>query len=544
MTEQKLVCSECGRVMVLRNRRSDGAKFWGCSGFPTCRNTRPYNPHANEPVKEFKPTSEQLAVFKYIQDPDGGDAVVEAMAGSGKTTLIIQALRFTKGKVIALAFNKRIAEWLSKIIPAHVRGSTIHSLGFACLNSALPSKPIVDEDKKYGIAKELLPNDNERFERGILVKLAACCQNTLADPTDADVVAKLIERFNIEMDGCEEKVLKLLPILLAECAKRTGVIDYDDMIWLPVILNLPVEKFDWVFVDERQDLNVAQFEFIKRLVNEYGRVVAVGDTRQSIYGFRGADVESYPRWLREMNNVKVFPLTITFRCPVSHVKLARQLAPELKAADWAEAGEVIENMPEWKATQELRDGDMVLCRINAPLVAMCYQLIRSGKKATIVGRDIGKGLIALIDKLQPVDVQDLMGKLRDYKFKEVQKLEAAGKTNQASNLEDKCDTLIALCDGVYDLSLLRARIEQIFSDKVTGIALSSVHRAKGLEADNVYILAPQLMPFPRAVAEWEQIQEKNCLYVACTRAKKKLVFIDGGVPSLLVSQNSEKAVGG
>jgi superfamily I DNA/RNA helicase len=173
---------------------------------------------------------------------------------------------------------------------------------------------------------------------------------------------------------------------------------------------------------------------------------------------------------------------------------------------------------------------MILCRINAPLVKVCYSLIKQGKTARIVGRDIGKGLIALIDRLKPWDINDLLVKLNDYKFKEIDKLEKAGRESQAEAIKDKCDTLVALTDGVNDLTTLKARIEKIFTDQISGISLSSVHRAKGLEADNIYVLKPHLMPFPKATKDWEVEQERNVMYVALTRAKKKLAFVEGEAP--------------
>jgi superfamily I DNA/RNA helicase len=171
---------------------------------------------------------------------------------------------------------------------------------------------------------------------------------------------------------------------------------------------------------------------------------------------------------------------------------------------------------EYKLMQQVQDNDMILCRINAPLVKVCYSLIKQGKKATIVGRDIGKGLIALIDRLKPWDINDLLVKLNDYKFKEIDKLEKAGRESQAEAIKDKCDTLVALTDGVNDLTTLNS--------------LSSVHRAKGLEADNIYVLKPHLMPFPKATKDWEVEQERNVMYVALTRAKKKLAFVEGEAP--------------
>ncbi|MBU2249747.1 MAG: ATP-binding domain-containing protein, partial [Gammaproteobacteria bacterium] len=120
----------------------------------------------------------------------------------------------------------------------------------------------------------------------------------------------------------------------------------------------------------------------------------------------------------------------------------------------------------------------------------------------------------------------LIKKARDYKFRESAKLERAGKTGQIQALQDKVDTLLALCNGTEDLTELRARINSIFNDtEKRGVILSSVHRAKGDEAERVWILKPELMPHPMAQQEWELEQESNLKYVAYTRSKNKLIFV-------------------
>jgi DNA helicase-2/ATP-dependent DNA helicase PcrA len=461
-------CPVCGSEMIKRHRRSDNAPFWGCSTFPKCRGTRPFvsADEVNAKPKEFKPTPEQVAIFDAVKDQNGTDIVVEALAGTGKTTTIVMALKYARGKVLFCAFNKRIADELRKRAPRHVNCATLHSVGFQTLNKALPTKPVVDNNKKRNIAKELLPEDDDetRHARSVLVKVASLVQATLTDAADRVAVMELINRYGIDTSGIngrdattyggevevhythnvEETVLEMLPRMLSICQVRTTVIDYDDMIWLPIVLRLPIEKYNWVFVDEAQDLNKSQLELVHSLVNETGRVCCVGDRHQSIYGFRGADVDAIPRLIRELNDVKVLPLTVSWRCPFSVVGLAQQMVPQFQAAPDAPEGEIEEFVSEYKLMQQVQDNDMILCRINAPLVKVCYSLIKQGKKATIVGRDIGKGLIALIDRLKPWDINDLLVKLNDYKFKEIDKLTAAGRESQAEAIKDKCDTLVAL----------------------------------------------------------------------------------------------------
>ena len=178
-----------------------------------------------------------------------------------------------------MAFNKKIAKELRSRAPRHVTCSTLHSMGYKCLRQAWSHEPVVDEYKKHNIAKDLLPGSGAetRYVRSVLVKVASLVQGTLTDPTiEADVLS-LMDRHNIDANGAELTILSTLPQLISISLSNTAVIDYEDMIYMPVVLGLPSEKYDWLFVDEAQDLNKAQLELVHRMVSEYGRVVAVCD---------------------------------------------------------------------------------------------------------------------------------------------------------------------------------------------------------------------------------------------------------------------------
>ena len=96
------------------------------------------------------------------------------------------------------------------------------------------------------------------------------------------------------------------------------------------------------------------------------------------------------------------------------------------------------------------------------------------------------------------------------------------------NKLDVINALYVLSENLTTTQELMNRIDIIFSDrkKNEGIALSTIHKAKGLEAENVYIACRSLMPSPSATQDWEITQEKNLIYVAYTRAKNTLGFLD------------------
>lgn len=180
----------------------------------------------------------------------------------------------------------------------------------------------------------------------------------------------------------------------------------------------------------------------------------------------------------------------------------------------------------------VKPGDMVICRLNAPLVRVCYRLLRQGIKAVIRGRDIGVGLLAMITRSKAKNIIDLLTYCEEYIAKESEK--NANRRNAAvviAGIQDRVDTLIAMCDGQDTIEDVKSRIEKIFSDyddrgkENPPVLLSSIHKAKGLESDRVFWLGPELCPFSYATTPEQIKQEQNLIYVAITRAKQTLIRV-------------------
>jgi len=527
-------CPQCEAPMKKRIRKSDNSFFWGCPNYfdKGCKGFRLYRDEDRAERKKIIPSKYQEAIFDWIKESKG-HAFVEAVAGSGKTSTIEMSLDYLSKKdqrqTIFCAFNRHIANELQSRVPAGVRASTIHSLGFNAINKSFDEKPMVDSKKLINIINEVLePIQFDKLQTrkvvfDILQRLIPLVKATLKNPSKRKTMEKLCERYSIETNGGFNIAFPLIEEVLTKCREYKSVIDFDDMIWLPVIEKIPVEKFKWIFVDEAQDLNACQMEFIMKMRKRGTRIVCVGDRHQSIYGFRGADFQAVPKLIKKLK-AKCLPLSICYRCGKTIVEYAKRIVPHIEAWDEQEDG-VVESLPSMQTTQEMEYGNMVMCRINAPLIPLAYRLIKMDKKVVIRGRDIGKGLINLIEKLGGTTVEELIVRIQEYRAKEMRKLALAKKENQLQTLEDKCDTLIALTEGMNSIAEIKSRIESIFSDDVTGIILSSIHRAKGLEADTTFILEPGLLPFPKAKGENQMQQEKNLEYVCYTRAKKRMVFI-------------------
>lgn len=118
----------------------------------------------------------------------------------------------------------------------------------------------------------------------------------------------------------------------------------------------------------------------------------------------------------------------------------------------------------------------------------------------------------------------------EYRTAQVAKLIQKRKTGAAQQLDDQVKTIDAVAEECKTLNELKQKIENIFSDDNEGIVFSSIHKQKGGEADTVYILESKNMPHPMAEQHFEKVQECNICYVAITRAKKELYFVDAPIP--------------
>lgn len=533
-------CPHCGSSVPVGTEIAKRAGKWGHAICPQAHAPIVIGdaPSAPAPAKPFTPSAYQVAIFDWMREGDG-HAVVEAVAGSGKTTTLVHALRFTDSaaRVCFVAFNKHIADELKTRAPAHVTVRTLHALGYANLRRIF-GKSKVDDRKierifdaypAFKIPEQADPQERAelRLLRANMTRLIALTKATLTDPANTASLAAMIATYSLDLNGDEALCVRELPRLMSDCRGDTSTVNFDDMYWLPVTLGLELERFDWLFVDEAQDMSACQIEFIKRSIAPGGRVVAVGDRYQSLYAFRGADANAIPRMIEELAAC-VLPLSITYRCPLAQVRLAQTYVPHLEARPNAPEGEIAYSTADDFSPAA---GDMVICRTNAPLIAPAFALIRKGVKATVRGRDIGANLAALAYKLTPEegDMAGMYAALAAHEAKERRRLDGRKASEaQYQALEDKVNTLEAIMAECTEPAQVPQRIEAIFSDdSAAGVVFSSIHRAKGLEADAVYILRPDQLPMVRKnQTEADKQQEANCCYVAYTRSKSRLIFVE------------------
>jgi DNA helicase-2/ATP-dependent DNA helicase PcrA len=479
---------------------------------------KPDNSHIIKANVKKNWSSYQKNIFKDIAKATDHTVVI-ARAGSGKTSTIVEGFRYIpKGKkTLMVAFNKSIADELKQRAPSYVDVFTLHALGFRAIKQTFGE--VVLENKKCSmIVSSLIGEDKDMWELNqSICKCVSLCKGFLIDTPNN--IGDLMDKFGIEtLDLNKEQFIKHVIKALGLCKSQKKVIDFDDMIWFPFVYNLNVGKFDVVLVDEAQDLNAAQIAMVYSAIKSSGRIIAVGDDFQSIYQFRGADSEAIPNIISKLN-AKTLPLSVTYRCPKSVVRLAQQIVPDIEAAEDAPEG-IVENMLAHDLLKKVKPGDFILSRTNAPLVKHCMALLKAEIPANIQGRDVGANLLYFIKKSKAKTINKFIEYVNSWKEQEIKRLLSEKKDTIV--IEDKSECLLNLCEGALTLKDLKATIESLFNDVDDNkkVILSTTHKAKGLERDRVFILVNTYRYGPGVTGE-----EANLYYVAITRAKKELYLV-------------------
>ena len=437
------------------------------------------------------------------------------------------------------------------------------------------------------------------FQRTLLAWLHLL-RVTLTPQADFNAFERVAETYGVEhLPSDRTPMLKALLVLLewgrrgpptnldpkGELHPARGV-DFTDQLWLPHVLELQPKTYQYVLVDEAQDLSSAQRELVLRSRGLNAKLVAVGDAHQAIFGFAGADFTWFER-IAQATNAKRLPLSVTYRCAKSIATLARAIVPQIKAAKGAVAGRV-RLMGETQAFESFRQSDLILCRTNAPLFDAAFKLIARDQAVQVLSKDLTPSLaliLEMVGKLGPWS--NFEGSLERWRLEQQRGIEGAYSEAYRRALElervddraaclraaflagvERPENAVALLDRFRALSV-EANLEPNVqsghestlelnsesnreSNLETGdtsgspsiarssivrssiakrspnsglIRLASIHTAKGLEADRVFILKPHLLPHRMASSVLARGQEENLRYVAITRARLELVLV-------------------
>lgn len=481
----------------------------------------------------FTPDKFQQRIQKEFRETQN-NIVVQAVAGSGKTStlkLLMNDIPPHKD-AIYVAFNKHIVDSLKATLPyrENITISTLNSFGARMLYRTLGKITLV-ENKYFLIALRLFKSSWQLNKEN---KWNYCYN-----------ISKIVDvmRFNFCFDdeeaiqaSCAEYGITILADELEHALRvfeigmeNINQIDFLDQIFLPVVRKIKFIKFHYVLSDEVQDFSKLQHQFVKKLLMPgTGRLVGVGDKNQSIYLFAGASSNSFDAFKNLLPKTIELPLSYCYRCGTEMVAKAKELVPQIESPPNQHKG-LISNC---NVTKVIMEGHAVVCRNTKPLVILCRDLIRQGKKATIKGREIGENLIILIRKTQAHTINGCLEKIAGYETELRLKLLKKGvyRPDQAKamiQLVEKKEIIKVLAEQVGTINTLIEKVKQIFvDDSKEGVLCMTIHKSKGGEWPVVWFLNSFLIPSSYAVTEDELIQERNLLYVAITRAKQKLIYID------------------
>ena len=491
----------------------------------------------------FVPNHFQEDIFAFIGDPTKGNLMVIAKAGTGKTQTILEAVKLIPAnkKVIILAFSKHIADELREKVPKNIEVRTTHSVGFEAIRDFNGERRTISgsKNKIYKILDKVVKVRNDRFIavnnkseiisnmllneiKTKMVHTIEQFRNTLMIVNEENLNA-IAYKFELTITSIStEAKLEIIEKVLEGDRADTINIDFTDMVYLSTSMMMPFRKFDFVFVDETQDIAESQLRMLLMLKNETGRIISVGDENQAIYAFRGADTDAMNK-IRLATSAEQLPLNICYRCPNTHIKLANQFVPEMEPAPDAIDGEVFVISGEL-LYRYIQPGDLAICRNNTPLIRPALALLKQGIKVNIRGQNLRKSLIDLIKETKTNDISKMCGMVIDYREEEVDRLKKKGKN--PLSIIDKVGVILEFAQDSTTVQELINYINILLNDTDAEITFSTIHGAKGLESENIFFINSFLIPSLYAQQEWELRGEDNIMYVALTRAKKKLYFVD------------------
>lgn len=484
-------------------------------------------------------TVQQRAFVVAVRDT-AQHLVLRATAGSGKTTTLTEAAWHldTSRPCVYFAYNKHSVVDVGARLPPRVWASTLHAYGRRILCRERQLQLDVDEDKSLRLAHLLY--QEERADRRVIRAAARVWDVAREYALDADAHEDDLVTLALAAEWPEEqgftvlrRVLQGMRYFSLQDWQMGGLPDFGDFLWLPLELGYARSTLSVALVDEAQDLTPGRQRFIKHLLGlddsaQAGRLIAVGDPEQAIYTYAGADPQGLWRLAKQIGAHEM-PLSVSFRCPASHIALARTASSFIESTPNAREGQV-EHVEAEKAVYTR--GDVILSRLNAPLVRAALMLMTRNVSVNIRGRDLAVRLETAAQEAFPAPfgqdlVRDLVNVLYERRAKPLLKKAREGDLaakKALGELKDLCACLrllalraVSLGKGTTDLAGVSGVLRSLYHEDAD-VLLSTVHRAKGLEWDRVTILYPELMPSPHGDPE----EERCVLFVALTRGKDTL----------------------
>jgi hypothetical protein len=467
--------------------------------------------------------------------------------------------------VLAVAFNKRISDDLQEALPPQFVVKTLNGLGHGAWMKQRGRRVELDKQKLTRLVSTVfqdLPHLKEEEEgtcwaavrrfSSLLRHNGYVPENTANRPIwrgmdevgalDALEDFRIVEGWNEDFmspDDMMEICDRVLRLAIDEAFRC--LIDFDDQIYMTTCFFCPYPHFDVVLVDEAQDLSPLNHRQL--LLCKPRQLIAVGDRRQAIYAFRGADSQSMDNLITKAATQNIFfheyQLNTSFRCPQQIVARQHAHYPEFKAAPTNREG-TVKQLPIWDASIFPKTSTAIICRNNAPLVSMAFTLLRNKRGFTFFGQDMGKNLKSLIKKIagksgktlnkadEAMKVDEILTRLS--LWFEAEKSKLSSKPELLAGLTDRkecCKMILMECKTLGEAMLA---CDTIF-EQAGDLVLTSGHRSKGFEWNHVFHL-----DYFRIPSKWAREaaaqgihtpmrQEINLKYVIETRTKDTLTMI-------------------
>ncbi len=453
------------------------------------------------------PTAEQEHILSLVSLTTS-NLIINALAGSGKTTTLEMIQDVLNPPVLCLAFNRRIADVMVKRFKSTTTVRTFNGLGHRIWSTACARRVSLDPKKTPDLLKELI-KELPRGEQGEawevywdVISAVGLAKSLGYIPDGKYPNAKRLiskESFYVQLSEdigplgqylCEEVLLRSIK------AAYAGLIDYNDQVYMPALFGGTYPKFPTVLIDEAQDLSPVNHQMLHHLSKS--RLIAVGDPYQSIYRFRGAATNGMSK-LADRFAMTPADLSVSFRCPRRIVEAVHWRAPAMK---WTKEGGRVAQLRN-PTVNSFIDGCAIICRNNAPLFALALRLLAAGRSVSVSGSDVGPRVVGIMRRLGE-DHTPQEELLHEIKIWEAEKLSKGSTTAQDIA---ECMRVFASCGATLGQAIAYA--EHLFRQSGS-ITLLTGHKAKGLEWPTVYHLDPWLLRADE--------QDLNLRYVITTRA--------------------------
>lgn len=317
-----------------------------------------------------------------------GPVMIIAGAGSGKTRVLTYRIAHLMQQgvdpfnIMALTFTNKAAREMKERI-AHIVGTeaknlwmgTFHSifakiLRFEAHRLGYPSNfTIYDTDDSKSLIKSILNEqglDDKVYKPSMVYNRISAAKNNLISPE-----AYANDAYIQEEDRSNAKPkMGLVYQLYNDRCFRAGAMDFDDLLFktnillrdFPEVLHKYQEKFKYILVDEYQDTNYSQYLIVKKLAAKYENICVVGDDAQSIYAFRGANIQNILNFKSDYPDVKVYKLEQNYRSTKNIVGAANSIiannVDQLEKVVWT-ANEEGDTIKVFKALTDNEEGNIV-----------------------------------------------------------------------------------------------------------------------------------------------------------------------------------------